>query len=173
MASFKGLKGIDKKRAFWSKVDRSDEFGCWPYTEYKDADGYGRFHFENGPIGAHVYAWILTRGMQVPEEKMILHQCDNRFCCQPAHLYCGTQLDNMRDRAERGPKVPVHILANPKLHEGEIWLIRRLKIVKSKSTYTRYKFSESFVAKMFKVDQSLIHLIWNSDKWLCKEGIYV
>jgi len=172
MSNYKGQKGIDKVEAFWSKVDKKESYECWNYKEYLDKDGYGRFHYENGPIGAHVLAWIITRKCEVPEGKMILHMCDNRACCNPDHLYCGDVFDNARDRMERGPKVPAHIIANPKLHEGEIWLIRKLKVVKSRGIYTRYKFPENFVAKMFKVDQSLIHLIWNSDKWLTKEGTY-
>ena len=57
------------------------------------------------------------------------------------------------------------------LHEGEIWLIRRLKI--PTGVCGRFKFSQSFVAKMFKVSQGTIYNIWKSDKYLSMEGIYV
>lgn len=173
MTDFSGQKNIDREKAFWSKVDKLDIFGCWPWNASVNRDGYGQFWIGNTFTPSHRYAWELSRRCKIPERALILHLCDNPSCCNPSHLYCGTQLDNMRDRAERGPKVPAHITANPKLHEGEIWLIKKLKIVKSRDRITRYKFPERFVAKMFKVNQSLIHLIWNSNKWLCKEGIYV
>lgn len=32
----------------------------------------------------------------------VLHTCDNPPCCNPAHLYRGTALDNARDRDTRG-----------------------------------------------------------------------
>jgi hypothetical protein len=32
----------------------------------------------------------------------VLHRCDNRLCCNPAHLYLGTQADNMHDRIAHG-----------------------------------------------------------------------
>ena len=172
MSSYKGQKGINRIEAFWTKVDKKESYECWNYKEYLDKDGYGRFHYENGPIGAHVLAWILTRKCEVPEGKMILHMCDNPSCCNPDHLYCGNIFDNARDREKRNPVSAFKRSSNLKLREGEIWLIRKLKVIKSKHVYTRYKFSENFVAKMFKVDQSLIHLIWNSNKWLSLEGTY-
>lgn len=158
---------------FWDKVDIKESHECWNWKLSLNRDGYGQFWIGNTYTGAHRKAWEISRKCKVPDNMLILHRCDNRACCNPIHLYCGTALDNAKDRIDRGPKIPAHILANPKLYEGEIWLIRKLKVVKSKNVYTRYKFSEGFVAKMFKVDQSLIHLIWNSDKWLSREGTYV
>ena len=164
---------IDIEKKFWSRVDRKQSHECWLYTGYTDKDGYGRFHVDNVPVGAHVLAWKFTRKCEVPEGMYILHMCDNSTCCNPNHVYAGTQLDNMKDKKERGHIPSAFALSsNLKLHEGEIWLIRKLKVVKSKNIYTRYKFPENFVAKMFEVDQSLIHLIWNSDKWLSLEGTY-
>ena len=164
---------MNREELFWNKVDKRDSHVCWHWKASTNKDGYGQFWIGDTFVGAHRYAWEQYRKCKVPEGKMILHLCDNPDCCNPNHLYCGDQLDNMKDRHERGPKVPAHILANPKLYANEIWLIRKLRIIKSKGIYTRYKFPENFVAKMFKVDQSLVHLIWNSEKWLCKEGIYV
>lgn len=172
MASFKGQKNVDREAAFWSKVYKRGHHDCWQYKEYLDSDGYGRFHTEFGPIGAHVYAWSIARRCIVPEGKMILHMCDNRSCCNESHLYCGDAQKNADDRCERTIRDPRIFASNTKLHEGEIWLIRRLKVVKSRHKVVRYKFSEAYVAKIFKVDQSLIHLIWNSDRWLSLEGVY-
>jgi len=165
MTSYKGLKNIDKTNAFWSKVSIHESWECWPYKEYKDSDGYGRFHYLEGPIGAHVYSYLLSRKLdKVPEGKIIMHLCDNRCCCNPDHLICGTHLDNMRDKIKKGRLVPPHISATPSLYSGEIWLIRRL--------LNSGKFSQATISKMFSVHQSTISHINTSDRWLCKEGGY-
>lgn len=60
-----------------------------------------------------------------------------------------------------------------KLYKGEIWLIRRLKIVRSHTIRNIYKFPAKSIAKMFKVSPELISKIWNTDKMLCREGYYI
>jgi hypothetical protein len=40
-------------------------------------------------------AWRLTHGD--PGDAFLCHRCDNPPCCNPAHLFLGTQIDNMRD----------------------------------------------------------------------------
>jgi hypothetical protein len=165
MASYKGRKNVDREEAFWSKIDRSAPYECWPYKEYKNKDGYGQFHTENGPIGAHIYSWKITRKCEVPEEKLIMHLCDNPACCNPNHLICGDALKNAQDKIEKGHTPQAHRTALPDLHDGEIWLVRRLLSSKI--------ISQARISKMFKVHQSTISHINTSDRWLCKEGTYV
>jgi hypothetical protein len=86
---------------FWSRVDKtSHPGGCWLYTAGKDKWGYGDLRFGGKHIQAHRLAWKLLRGD--PGIKDCLHICHNPTCCNPEHLYLGTDKENARDRVESG-----------------------------------------------------------------------
>lgn len=70
--------------------------GCWEWTRYCAADGYGSACFMSRVIAAHRLSWILHRG-EVPVGKFVLHTCDNRRCVNPGHLWIGTLKDNAID----------------------------------------------------------------------------
>jgi predicted HTH domain antitoxin len=50
---------------------------------------------------AHKVAWILTNG-PIPNGLMVCHKCDNPPCCNPNHLFLGTQTENMQDALAKG-----------------------------------------------------------------------
>lgn len=92
---------------FWSKVDRRGPDDCWLYTGHLFAgSGYGSFCLPTGKtsgksVGAHRLAYELSKG-PIPQGLMVLHSCDVKQCCNPAHLRVGDGFDNMRDKAARG-----------------------------------------------------------------------
>jgi hypothetical protein len=89
---------------FWPKVDKRGEDECWEWQGSRSR-GYGRILIggaKGRPYQAHRIAWELTVGHRLPDSIMVLHRCDNPPCVNPAHLFLGTQLDNMRDCAAKG-----------------------------------------------------------------------
>lgn len=88
---------------FWSRVDKSNAAGCWPWMGPRDIRGYGSWgashHRQRG--SAHRRAWELTHG-PIPEAMVIMHLCDNPPCCRPDHLRPGTHADNHADRMAKG-----------------------------------------------------------------------
>jgi len=87
---------------FWSYVDVRGPDECWPWT---GAGGrqqkHGRFTY-NGRLGmADHFSWILANG-PIPDGLWVLHKCDNPPCVNPAHLFLGTQYDNIHDCLSKG-----------------------------------------------------------------------
>ena len=85
---------------FWSKVKKGSPDECWEWQAYKTRLGYGSFKFDGKTHPAHRMAYLLTVG-DISTGQMVRHKCDNRACCNPAHLELGNQFDNMRDMMQR------------------------------------------------------------------------
>jgi hypothetical protein len=87
---------------FWSKVDMTGD--CWLWTGSRVGIAgfeYGQFAITpTRRVHAHRYAWLLTRGDT--NGLNVLHSCDNPPCVKPAHLFLGTQGDNMQDKSNKG-----------------------------------------------------------------------
>lgn len=88
----------------WSKVKFPSRIGtdeCWNFCGFRDKDGYGEFQVENKHYRAHRLSYELNSG-PIPDGLYVLHTCDNPSCCNPSHLFLGSQLDNIRDMVKKG-----------------------------------------------------------------------
>jgi len=87
---------------FWSKVDTEPtETGCLEWQAHRNNQGYGRFRIKNDLWYAHRVLWTSING-KIPQEKCVLHKCDNPSCVNIHHLFLGTKQDNIRDRCRKG-----------------------------------------------------------------------
>lgn len=91
-----------------------DARGCWIWKGCIDkGTGYGRVGIRRKVEWTHRASWQLHYG-EIPKGMYVLHSCDVRLCCNPRHLFLGSQLDNMRDCSakQRFPLGPRKILDN-------------------------------------------------------------
>lgn len=95
---------------FWTCVIKLPN-GCWEWTKCRDKiKGYGELTHKGEWHNAHRLAYKLFHKVNLKTEDFICHTCDNPPCINPDHLYLGTHLTNMKDKARRGRSyIPIDI----------------------------------------------------------------
>lgn len=81
-----------------------DATGCWQWTGATAGQmEYGNLWCpeEKRMVRAH-RAFFQAAFGQIPDGKIVLHDCDNPKCCNPQHLRAGTQSENIRDMHNKG-----------------------------------------------------------------------
>lgn len=126
------------------------------------SDGYGQINRGVQGLGmtsSHRVSWRIHFG-EIPDGLHVLHHCDNKLCVNPAHLFLGTNDDNIRDKVskKRTPTGENH--HNHKLTADDV-----LKIREMYKPWNR-ESSLSVIAKLFNVDVKTIHKIILRKTWI-------
>jgi hypothetical protein len=83
---------------FWSHVLKTPS--CWLWKGCKPTE-YGYIKLPWMPTNAaHRISYIIANGA-IPEGKVVCHKCDVPSCVNPAHLFLGTQSDNVQDMLQK------------------------------------------------------------------------
>lgn len=90
-------------KRFWSHIAIGDPGQCWPWLGPSfDKDGYGM----SSTNRSHRKAYELAYGL-IDGGLHVLHKCDNPPCCNPLHLFLGTELENVRDAIRKNRRFSV------------------------------------------------------------------
>lgn len=112
MGKFQVQKSPEER--LWDGISKAPGQGpggdCWEWQNHTIASGYGSLFVGGKNTLAHRFAYELASG-SIPDGLFVCHRCDNRKCCNPAHLFLGTNSDNMLDMYRKGRHRAVRIHA--------------------------------------------------------------
>lgn len=97
--TYKEAKKMEDR--FWDNVSKKD---CWLWEGYVGNEGYGQVQFriekEKFSGRAHRVSCVLYLEVDLAENDIVRHQCNNRHCVNPNHLKIGSHADNVQDRID-------------------------------------------------------------------------
>jgi len=154
-------KDIDR---FWARVTVKTIDECWPFDRGYGQSGYGKITLSDGSYWTHRLAFTLTNGQP---KANVCHSCDNPICCNPKHLFDGTQKENIEDCIKKNRQAKPEQKARKGTKNGRakinwlyVWVIRDLW---STGEYSRTTLCEIFDIPRYTLNQVIRHETWKED----------
>lgn len=147
------------EEAFRQRVIPAAINECWEWQGHRSNRGYGILLVggrRGRQVPAHRIAYELTYGL-IPDGIAVCHRCDNPPCVNPAHLFLGTQQDNIRDMVKKRRHVHGEKHRSCKLCPDDVRLIRQL--------YARGNISTLKLANRFGVAVGTVKAILQGRTW--------
>lgn len=150
-------------KRFQAKVSVSDD-GCWHWIAALNRLGYGWLRVGGRMQLAHRVSWCLYNKDKL--DGLVLHRCDVPRCVNPAHLFVGTNADNMSDMKAKGRRKGI---CNGEKHGRHKITEAQVQIIRNSSTGARTLAKQLGVGRDC-VRKVRLGLTWG---WLKKEKINV
>lgn len=151
------VHGLTRTEFIKSKVTADEKTGCWIWDGDTGNGGYGTTKYHGKRYQAHRLSYESFLG-EIEEGLCVCHDCpggDNPRCCNPAHLWLGSNADNSLDMRKKHRQARGSRIATSKLTENEVNTIKNVK--------DDAPISE--IASRFSVHPSTIRSIKNQRTW--------
>lgn len=148
------MQGKPEIQRFEAKIELITFSTCHWWTGYIDKDGYGTFRIGANKVKAHRAAYRFYIG-EIPERMLFCHTCDNTSCVNPAHLFLGTNQDNMDDMVNKGRSARGEGHGWAKLTNNDVAKIRSLA-----GLSTHREIAEMFGISKANATQIINRKIW-------------
>ncbi len=157
MASRENFRGTPEER-FWKYVKKTR--GCWLWTgTVRGAlnNQYGAHSVKQKYVLAHRFSYELNKG-KIPANLKVCHSCDVNLCVNPAHLWVGTQKENIKDMFLKGRQNP---------RNGENYGAAKLSWSKVKEMREMKKdgVKQVEIANRFNVSQGTVSMVIKNIIW--------
>lgn len=131
-----------------------DNNGCWLWQGKSISNGYALTKVKQKPWLAHRLSWSLKNG-EIPNKLQVCHKCDVKLCCNPDHLFLGTQLDNIKDCINKNRKTNPPIMTRDiggiaKVNSKQLkeMVSFRIKGAKLKELASIYNMNSAYVSRL-------------------------
>ena len=145
-----------REERFWSRIDKSaGSEGCWIWRN-GGGGGYGGFRLHGKQKGPHRIVYELSFG-PIPDGQCVLHHCDNKKCCNPAHLFIGTNQANVDDKIAK--------LRQPKGQAHGMSRLGATDVVRMRWLYESGGLSYRELSRLFRVAAGHVGRICRGQSW--------
>jgi hypothetical protein len=126
-STFKPKPAIER---ILSKIEIVTESGCWIFMGRVSELCYGMIGNDAGNdkklFLTHRKTFEYYVG-DIPDGLFVCHRCDVPSCCNPSHLFLGTQKENMEDRSNKGRSAIAEKNGKSKITNEQVNLIIEYK----------------------------------------------
>ncbi len=149
---------------FFSKIkEGSNPDNCWEWVA-STRNGYGSFRLRDKIVDTHRLMYELAYG-EIPKGVHCLHTCDNPSCVNPAHLFLGTQQDNVNDMYSKGRQSRVGNRGNSRGEDHGNSILTEEDVLEIRSLYSEGKFTQQEIANTFCISKRQVCFIVNRKRW--------
>ena len=143
---------------FWRKVNVvRDATSCWNWVGGPFGEGlYGIIGVNGSSIRTHRVSWEIHFG-KIPDGECVLHECDNKKCVRPDHLFLGTKSSNNSDRHAKNRDAKGSRNGKSVLNDGIVREIKRL--------YQRRSFGARKIAVKLGLNYSTVNNVTAGRVW--------